>query len=340
MTNTQTARCLLLSGFAATSVLIGTGWSLHAGAWQHSTRPFVPRPSDVRPLSRGQAPASQFSSPRPLDTVMPAQQVTPLAKSNDPVQKYGVLKAASGTMDEKTGIITARDFIYTVDDMKVTGINGRYYTNTKVLDAETNLALDDPKHHVTGDKAHVDNGKAKLAVFTGSVVIIVKPKDKPAEPGANDVANGKGKGGTITCDHVDDYYKKQFVILRGHLIFKQKITKKNGAMVERTLTAEHAEYDGKNDKMHLFAPVELVDTDNQEGHFTTDVFIGTKEGEETIKSDGPATFKFIVPEDKDDPGNAPADNSPPAVDPSTGSVKEDRPPAGPGKQDTPPKKNP
>jgi len=337
MTGTRTTRHLFVLGFAATSVLIGTGWCLNASAWQRSARPYIPRPSEVHPLSRGQAQASQLPGPLPSDktgTILPPAQ--PPAKPNDPAQKYGQFQAASGTVDENTGMITARDFVYTVDDMKVTGVNGRYNKDTKVLDAENNLALDNPKHHVTGDKAHVDNGKAKLAVFTGNVVIVIKPKDKSAELGSADIASEKSKGGTITCDHVDDYYKKQFVILRGHLTFKQKITKKNGATVERTLTADHAEYDGKNDKMHLFAPVELVDTDDQKGHFKDDVFIGTKEGEETLKTDGPANFIFIIPEDKDDSEDTPAGKTPVSTDTPTGSGKREKPPAGTEKQNPPP----
>jgi hypothetical protein len=336
MSNSKTMRYLSLSALAAISVLIGTGWSKHAGAWQGRPRPFIPRPSDVRPLSQTQTPATRL----PGDTAVPGQRGAPTGKADDPAKKMGSIDAEDYTLDEKTGVITARDFTYRADDMTVTGAKGRYNKNSKVLDAESNLVMDDPEHHVTGDKAHVDNGKAKLSIFTGSVIVVVKPKDKPAAAGGSDVADEKGNGGTITCDRVEDYYKRKFVILIGHLTFKQTITKKDGSTVDRTLTAEHAEYDGKTDKMHLFAPVDLKDTDNQEGHFKKDVFVGTKEGEETLKTEGPGHIIFVIPDDKDDaeentPGKPQANG-----DKTPAPVKQDTPPAGTdNKKDPPVKKN-
>jgi len=341
MSGARTVRFLSLSALAATTALIGTGWSLHAIAGQGKPRPFVPRPSDLRPLSRGQE-ASPPAIPLP-GAKAPASLTPPAGKSDSPKPKLAGFDCEDPTVEEKTGVITGRDFTYKEEDMVVTGAKAHYNKNTKVLDADGNLVLDDPKHHVTGDKAHVDNSrKGKLAIITGSVIIVLKPKDKPVDAPANDVADEKGKGGTITCDRVDDYYKKEFVILSGHLTFKQKIAKKDGHMVERTLTADHAEYDGKNDKMHLFAPVDVKDTENQEAHFQKDVYVGTKEGEETLKSDGPAKFIFLVDEDKDDSGDT-AGDKPPATagGKSAGAGKQGSPPAETDKkQDTPVKKNP
>jgi hypothetical protein len=316
MSITKTAAALALSALAA-GVLLG------AGAQQRSPRPFVPRPSDLRPIPSGQA------APIP-----PAGSATPshapaAGRPGDPPQKAGTLDADYWTMDEKTAVITARNFLYTVDDMRVTGAKGKYNKEKYLLDADGNLTLDDNEHHVTGDRAHVDDSaKAKVAVFTGNVVIVLKPKEKPAtEAVSSDVSSEKSRGATITCDHVDDYYKKKFVILKGHLTFKQKITKQNGRTVERTLTAEHAEYDGKNNKLHLFAPVDGKDTEDQAAHFNTDVFVGTKEGEETLQSDGPGHITFKVDEEKDD--GAQPDAKPAADGKSDGTSKPDTTPAPP-----------
>jgi hypothetical protein len=335
MTQSTTARYLSLSALAA---LIGAGWCLQAEAGQSARRPFVPRPSDIRPISRAQA-----SAPLPEDKAAPSQKPPDAVKPGDTTTKWAEFNAASGgDVDEKTGITTGHDFTYKEGDMVVTGANARYNKKTKVLDADGRLALDNPRQHVTGDKAHVDNSKkAKLAVFTGSVVIVIKPKDRPADAGANEVAGEKGKGGTITCDRVDDYYKKDFAILTGHLTFKQKITKKDGGMVERTLTADHAEYDGKHDKMHLFPPVDVKDTDGQEAHFTTDALVGTKEGEETLESKGKISLKILLDDDADDSGDTSA-GPPPAAGPApAGAGKQEPPPVAPdGKPASPIKKSP
>jgi hypothetical protein len=121
----------------------------------------------------------------------------------------------------------------------------------------------------------------------------------------------------VYCDRIDDYYERQFVILSGHLVFKQQITKSDGKTLERILTAEHAEYDGKANRLHHFAPVDLKDTDNQSGHFDQDVVVGTKEGEETVQSKGRFSAVFPIGNEKPDEDtqpDAPAD-SPAAKNP-------------------------
>jgi hypothetical protein len=152
-------------------------------------------------------------------------------------------------------------------------------------------------YDITLNQKNVER-KIKLAVITGNVVIVLKPKEEEPKGPTVKVASDDGqdnkeklrkdrnRGGTITCDQVDDYYKKEFAILKGHLVFKQQITKENGDKVDRTLTSDHAEYDGKANKMHLFAPVKFHDSDGQEIEFEKDVYVGTKEGEETLDSKG------------------------------------------------------
>jgi len=321
-----------LGMIGSASAIIGIG-ILAAGAQQRSNRPYIPRASEVRPISRSQTPAPQ---PSP-STAKSANDRAPIApsKSGDDQTKKGGLESADLFVDEQTGLMTAKDFTYTENDMVVTGSKARYNKNSKILDAEGMLAMDNPKHHVTGDVAHVETKKSvKHAVFNGNVVIVIKPKE--TTPGSGDeVASEKGKGGTITCDHVDDFYGRKFVIMNGHLTFKQKITKKNGKIVERTLTADHAEFDENANKLHLFPPVEMKDTENQEAHFPKDVYIGTKEGEETLKSES-GKFVFNTDQDDDDSDSAngakPEDKSGPISNGTPGAGKDAQ---GAGKQDTP-----
>ena len=196
--------------------------------------------------------------PKPL----PGGPPLPNAAAKPP-RKFSNFDAAEVTADEQTSLMTARDFKYTENDMVVTGEQGRYNKAKGQLLAQGNLVMDDPKHHVTGGKADVDN-KKKLAIITENVVMIVKPSasGSPAKPDES-VNSERKQGIVITCDRVEDYYKRKFVILRGHLVFRQKIKKKDGSVVERVLTAEHAEYDGATDKMLLLTPVKGHDSDGQ-----------------------------------------------------------------------------
>jgi lipopolysaccharide assembly outer membrane protein LptD (OstA) len=303
MAQKQTIGYFSLSVLTAVSALALAGGDVPAAARQTRPKPFVPNPSSVRPIGRSQPPA--VPSPAAKNPP-PADPPVSTAASGDTKQKQAKIEIQFDPyLDQKTGFRSGRMITYTVDDMKVTGDKGRYNKNTKVLEADGNLVMDDAKHHVTGDKAHVDDSKkAKLAIITGHVVIVLKAKDDSQN--TEDVQKEKSKGAVITCDRVDDYYKKEFVILTGHLVCKQKITKSDGHMVERTLTADHAEYDGKANKLHLFAPVDMKDTDDNKGHFDDDAFAGTKEGEETIESKGRFTGTFNVEEDKSDEETPPA----------------------------------
>jgi hypothetical protein len=69
--------------------------------------------------------------------------------------------------------------------------------------------------------------------------------------------------------------------------------------VERVLTAEHAEYNGKSEVMLLFGPVDGHDGNGQEIHSPNLVKVGTKEGEETL--DGvKISIKFLPDKDNEE----------------------------------------
>ena len=182
------------------------------------------------------------------------------------------------TLNEKTGIQKGKNVVYTEDDMTFTGMTAVYNKKTRELDAQGNLALDDAKHHVTGDKSHVDRDK-QLAIITGAVVITLKPSPPdPNVPDNPDRAKQQKFPVIITCDRADDSYKKDFIVLTGHLIFKQTIVKDDGKTVDRTLTAEHGEYDGKADKLHLFQPVKAYDLRTRKAISEKDVFSRNQRG--------------------------------------------------------------
>lgn len=327
---------LCVGALTAVSAFVGTGWSLSAHAGQNSRRPYIPKASEIRPV----APAPPAANV-PGGLNLPAPQATD--KGGNPAQKQAGLTGIDVFMDENTGIATAKNFTYTERDMTVTGAKARYGQKTKVLEAEGNLVLDNPKNHMTGDKARYDSrSQVKHAIVTGTVVIVMKPKEGPAGDNARDVDKEKSKGATAFCDQLDYFKLTDVAILKGHVVFKQTITKSNGRTVERTVTADHAEYDGKAEKVHLFPPVKGTDTDGQKFDADTDVFIGTKEGAETVQTKGRFTITFNTEdeENKDSTDAKPGDKSssdknPPAAGTTPGTGKQENPPAGGASQDPP-----
>lgn len=269
---------------------------------------------------------------------VPVAPVTPppgLASGQNNNQSIVYFSGADIKDDGQTA--SARNIHYAESDRTVTGDMGRYNRKTRQLSAEGHIVLDDPKHHITADRASVDDGKAKLAILNSSVVIVIKP-DEPA-PGAapatggktteetnteEDVASTRKRGAVITCDHVEDYYRKKSILMRGHLVGKQRYRDKDGTDIERTLIAEHAEYDGKTEVLVLFPPVDVRDTQGQEMHFDTKVIVGTKEGAETLESSG--AFRGVYhPKNSDEEEQPETDQATPPKPAKTGNTP---PPSG------------
>jgi hypothetical protein len=247
-----------------------------------------------------------------------------------------------------TNTTAGDDFIYTRADSVTTGDHGSFKeVNAKnhegILDVYGNLVYDDPKHHATCNKGHIDM-TAKLAVFTESVVLTLKPETDangapqnnapgaptskaPGTPQNNatvappdnaaaaqadnsttaDVRGQKKHGVIVHCDRMEDQYKKKYIKLYGHVVFTQKYVDSNGKTVERELTAEHAEYNGKSEIMVLFGPVDGHDGNGQEIHNLTGMKIGTKEGAESMEGTG-VKLRFLPQEDNED-DNSDADAS-------------------------------
>lgn len=262
-------------------------------------------------------------TPLPPAKVLPPPEVTngkqPPKEAKEP--KYGDIEMYNIKHEDKTGILVGTNFRYTEEDTVITGDNARYNRDTKFLQATGNLVLDTKKYHITGGKADIDNSKKKLAIITENVIILMKPSEKkesptPPKPDAekdSSLSEEKGKGVMITCDRVESQYKKKFIKMFGNLVFKQKVKKKSGMEIERILFAEHAEYDDKAEELHLFKPVHGEDTDGQKIKFEADVFVGTKEGEETLRSAGKTTISVLQePEDEEEDKKKPSDEKTPS----------------------------
>lgn len=222
-----------------------------------------------------------------------------------------------GTYDSQNDVTVGHAFTYVNGSRVITGDNVRYNAgkNKKVLDADGHLVMDDPQNHVTGQKAHVEE-LIGLATITGDVVMVAKPDNSaPAtgNQGAADIGGAKRQGAIITCDQVDSYYKRRFTYLRGHLAFKQRILRPGQPPLERTGTAEHAEYDQKKEILTLFPPVDGHDSDNNDFHQTeNNVILGTHPGGEYIHG-AKGTVHFTVEENIGEDENAPPPAAPPFV---------------------------
>ncbi len=299
-------------------------------------------------LLAGALYAQQKPTPPPTKEIPPA---VPTAIKAKPAQKEkkAFLELKDSKYTGKTKTYTGTNFVYTSEDMKATGNTAKYHEDTEILEAEGNIVIDTEKAHITGNKAVVDDSaKKKLAIITENVIIEVKPKKKPEEPAKPDekapanptpqeskepkkasVSEERNRGITVFCDKVENEYKKKYVKMFGNLTFKQKVKKKDGMEVERTLFAEHAEYDGKADKMRLFAPVHGEDTDGQKVEFEKDVLIGTKEDEETLETMGAMKLEILRHDDEDDTKK---DDKTPAKEPNKDGKPAPNSPAAPPKK--------
>ena len=236
-------------------------------------------------------------------------------------QQFATFQADEGfDTSSKTGISTGNKITYIEKDMVVHAKYGKYNKKTKELFAEDNLSLDDAKQHITADKIHVfDEPSKKLAVLTGNVIIKVKPSTpKPEDPKASittapvtppsgakpakiESDKPEQRGNITVYSEVAEYsYKKKMLLLKGHVKFVQIIKDDDGKETTRTLLADRAEYDMNAEKMVIYPDPVMTDTDGAEAHFSGKLYIGTKEGEETLKGTS-FTSKFPIKEEEETP---------------------------------------
>lgn len=202
----------------------------------------------------------------------------------------------------------------------------------QVATATGNMSVVDKQAEITGERCVTYFAKSKrLAVVTGNVVIIVKPKSSkpdaviPAAPAPVIVNQANGKAtlqdpqtptdegpssarkypATITCDKLEYEYAKdkKHALLTGNFKVVQMLSDKT-----RTMTAEHAEWFGLEEKVVLYPPVHVEDTKGMLADSKEIVVVMTKEGAEglTMKK-GMATINV---DDEDAPAAQPVKPSP------------------------------
>ena len=176
-------------------------------------------------------------------------------------------------------------------------------------------------------------------MVTGSVVVVVKPKSDKPEPmapapvtlnPANGTATvdspGKQDEGpssarkypaTITCDKLEYEYakEKKHAVLNGNFKVVQKLSDKT-----RTMTAEHAEWFGLEERLVLYPPVHAEDTKGMKADSKEIVTVLTKEGAEGLTMKKGMAIINVDDDDTPDaqpgkPNPAPDGKKPDAVKP-------------------------
>jgi lipopolysaccharide assembly outer membrane protein LptD (OstA) len=297
-------------GIAAFGALLVTGGAVSQLAL---ARQSPPSPSQAK-KAMPPAPTGKVDKEIPLPgfgkssgTTAGSAGVTPAGQTQASIQ----LELDAADLNNKSGIAKGTNLLYIDGDLRCTAMKAVYNKKTNEVDAQGNLQIDDPKHHVSGDRSHVERNK-QMATMAGSVVITLKPT--PPGPGVtpdSDSAKQRRFPVIITCDRAQDAYKKEFIVLTGHLVFKQNIRQEDGTIVERTLTAEHAEYDGKTNNMHLFQPVKAYDSQGQNIDFEKDVFVHTVENDETLTTSGRSVLHLKPQDVKDEDDASGKEKTPP-----------------------------
>ncbi len=260
---------------------------------------------------------------------------------------------------QNPAITIMQNWIYRRSDMIVNGASAQFNRTADTLECEDLVVVDDKKHHITGDKAHIEHVDANRALRTvtlsGHVVLVLKPEtpestgavppaavlapgsavpaapgqlravnlpgQPPAAPPATDkdkdrqkAKDEKSHGGIANCDNLVYKTAAKFATLTGHVVFTQTYFDKDGKKIERKMTCEHAENDGKANKLRLFKPVHYEDNQNKTVQTEADVIVGTKDGEETLEM-GPSRIQF--PSESDDEDDTPKKGAKPTGKPDT-----------------------
>ncbi|MGC8667371.1 MAG: hypothetical protein ACP5VE_04540 [Chthonomonadales bacterium] len=201
--------------------------------------------------------------------------------------------------NESTGEGSARNIEIVDDQTVIHADDGRWNTKQRVARMTGNLSLKDPQADGTADTAQVFYARSKrLVVLTGRVQITIKPRKEQKEapaPAQVSIRNGKAEvpqtpdeedkdsprkyPAVVTCDRAEYHYDRnvKYALLTGHFKVTQALPDK-----VRTLTADHAEWWGKEERVLLHGPVHIEDTKGMNGDTAGDVTLYTTEGDERI----------------------------------------------------------
>ncbi|MCX7688627.1 MAG: hypothetical protein N2045_11715 [Fimbriimonadales bacterium] len=209
-------------------------------------------------------------------------------------------KQARGTGEAQIGTsLTFRD-----QDAHAAADKAEVYDRKKYILATGALFFEDPRVRIEGEKMEIWYDSQKRALLHGKVRMRIKPQ-KTEPPAEEETEAEKAKRYPIDaeCDGgIEYFYRKKIAYLRGGIKATQQIEGRT-----RTLTADSAEYDQKNERLILRGNVVLDDPERF--RITTHLLIvSTKEGSDEFEmpEGGSGVIYYTEEEEESRPENPPS----------------------------------
>lgn len=184
-------------------------------------------------------------------------------------------KQARGTGEAQIGTgLTFRD-----QDAHAAADKAEVYDRKKYILATGALFFEDPRVRLEGEKMEIWYDSQKRALLHGTVRMRIKPQ-KTEPPTEEETEAEKAKHYPIDAEcagGIEYFYRKKLASLRGGIRATQQLEGRT-----RTLTADSAEYDQKNERLILRGNVVLDDPERF--RITTHLLIvSTKEGSDEFE---------------------------------------------------------
>ncbi len=159
------------------------------------------------------------------------------------------------------------------------------------------LRLEDPRVDLEGAKLEIWYGEnQKRALLQNQVRMRIKPRDtQPPSEEETELEQAKRYPIDATCNEIEYFYRRKVAYLRGNIKAVQQLPEGR----TRTLTADEAEYDQKNERLILKGKVTLDEPDRIRLE-TTLAIVSLVEGEETVELPQGATGVFYYTEEDEE----------------------------------------
>lgn len=253
-----------------------------------------------------------------------ASQNSPAPKSRDSDKEPEFVDIQYGELlhNDITGRGAAKHITVKAADTIVKGDEGSWDQKARTAEASGHLTMTDPKADATGKKVVIYYAKSKkLMVITNGVEITIKPKKEDQTPSkgqpevrpaslqekkegaADDEESPRKYPALVTCDKLEYEYAKdkKHGVLTGHFKVVQKLKDNT-----RTVTADHAEWFGRDEKIVLYPPVHWEDTKGNSGDNEGQVTINTADSSDEISTGSPGSLRFKVEDNEEKPEDKPA----------------------------------